>query len=416
MEDFNKISDKLEKYKQKHLLNFYNELTEKEKQELLRQIEEIDFEQILMLYEQAKKSIGLEEVFIEPLEYIDKYKIQEKKYNEYYNAGKEAIINGKYAVVTMAGGQGTRLGHNGPKGTYDIGLSSHKPIFELLCDKLKEAIKQFQVTIPWYIMTSKENNEQTIEFFKANNYFDYGEENIKFFMQGELPMIDTKGKILLEDKCHIKMAADGHGGIFESMYKNKIVEEMKSKGIEWIYIGGVDNILAKLADAFFIGVTIIENKVSAGKSVIKENPEEKVGVFCKKDGKPSVIEYIEITDELKNKRTQNGELVFGEAHILCNLFNISVLNKLSIKKLPYHVAFKKAKYINEKGELIEPVEPNSYKFESFIFDAFEDMENMIIVRGKREEEFAPVKNRDGVDSPKTARELYEAFYDIRGEK
>jgi len=259
-------------------------------------------------------------------------------------------------------------------------------------------------------MTSKDNNEQTINFFEDNNYFGYGKENIKFFMQGELPMLDTNGKVLMEDKWKIKLAADGHGGVFEAIIKNGILDDMKKKGIEWVYIGGVDNILAKLVDAFFVGVAISENKVSAGKSVIKANPKEKVGVFCKKNGKPSVIEYTEISEELANKTADNGELLFGESHILCNLFNVSVLDKIEHEKLPYHIAFKKAQYLNENGEMIKPEEPNAYKFESFIFDAFEDLDNMIIVRGRRAEEFAPVKNKEGVDSPETAKKLYEDYW------
>lgn len=405
------IIDKLKQYNQEHLLTFYNELTKEEKEKLLNQISKIDFEQMKQLYLKTKEKPEIEECSIEPLEYIDKYKLSKEKYNEYYNAGMQAIKQGKYAVVTMAGGQGTRLGHDGPKGTFDIGLASHKPIFEILCDTLKRAVKKFNVVIPWYIMTSKENHKETTEFFNKNNYFGYGAENIRFFKQGELPMLGLNGEILMDSKSHIKEAADGHGGIFEAMLKNNILEDMKQRGVEWIYIGGVDNVLAKLVDAFFVGTAIQEKKVSAGKSVIKANPQEKVGVFCKRNNKPSVIEYTEISEELANKLNDSGELMFGESHILCNLFNISVLEKLNKQKLPYHVAFKKAKYLNSEGEMVEPTEPNAYKFESFIFDAFGDIDNMIIVRGKREEEFAPVKNKDGVDSPETARKLYEAYWE-----
>lgn len=409
--NFESVIEKLKAYKQEHLLTFYNELDEVQQKDLLQQICEIDFEQMKNLYLKTQEKIDIDHSKIDPLEYIDKYKVSKEDYDKYYSAGEKVIREGKYAVVTMAGGQGTRLGHPGPKGTFDIGLESHKCIFELLCDILKDASKSFETTIPWYLMTSKENNEETKSFFEKNNYFNYGKENIKFFTQGELPMLDLNGKILMENKSLVKQAADGHGGVFEAICKNGVLQDMENKNLEWVYIGGVDNILAKLVDPFLAGVAIVENKVSAGKSVVKVNPEEHVGVFCKRNGKPSVIEYTEITDEMANMRDENGELLYGESHILCNLFNISVLEKLKEEKLPYHVAFKKAQYMDETGNIVKSDKPNAYKFESFIFDAFSDIDNMIVVRGKREEEFAPVKNKEGVDSPETAKELYEKYWE-----
>jgi UDP-N-acetylglucosamine pyrophosphorylase len=305
----------------------------------------------------------------------------------------------------MAGGQGTRLGHNGPKGTYEIGLESHKSIFELLCDTLKKASSNFEIKIPWYIMTSRENNKETVEFFEKNNYFNYGKENIKFFIQTELPMVDEEGKILLEEKWKIKKASDGHGGIFKSMYEKGIIDDMKNKGIKWIFINGVDNILANMVDDLLLGIAIDKNVLVAAKSIVKSYPEEKVGVFCKKNGKPSVVEYTEITKEMSEERDENGELKFGESHILSNLFNIEALIKMKENNFQYHVAHKKANYI-KNGELIKPTEPNAYKFESFLFDAFELLDDIVIMRVKREDEFAPIKNAQGVDSPETAKKLY----------
>lgn len=312
----------------------------------------------------------------------------------------------------MAGGQGTRLGHNGPKGTFDLGLDSHKSIFEILCEHIKEARAKYGVDIPWYLMTSDENNDDTVKFFEEHNYFDYPKTAVKFFKQGKLPMLDTNGKILLDEHGMIKQAADGHGGIFEAMRKNGILYDMQEKGIEWIFIGGVDNVLVKMVDPVLTGLMVSENTLSGGKSVVKACPEERVGVFCKKDGKPSVIEYTEISKELSEALDENGELLYGESHILCNQFNISLLEEISKNKLPYHVAFKKASYLDVSGNLVEPTEPNAYKFEAFIFDAFSIADNMSILRVKREEEFAPVKNATGVDSPETARALYKAFHGI----
>jgi len=259
-------------------------------------------------------------------------------------------------------------------------------------------------------MTSKENNEATIKFFEENNYFNYEKQNVLFFIQQELPMVDEKGKVLIDEEYNIKKASNGHGGIYNLMEQQNIIKNMKEKGIKWIFIGGVDNILAKMVDALLLGLAI-ENKVLlAVKSVVKKSPEEKVGVFCKKNGKPSVVEYIEISKEMSEERDINGELKFGESHILCNLFNIDFIEKVSKTSLPYHTAYKKANYINEDGKIIIAEKPNAYKFEAFLFDAFDQIDNMVVLRVKREEEFAPVKNLNGEDSPKTARELYLNFH------
>lgn len=408
------IRKKLKKFNQEHLLEHYEKLDETHKKELINQINNIDFPLIESLYKSTKKEEKNNEDKIEPIEYLDKFKLNDK-YKYYENIGKQAIKDGKLAAVTMAGGQGTRLGHDGPKGTYDIGLESHKSLFELLCDSLKEEGKKYGVTIPWFIMTSKENNESTIEFFNKNKYFGYEKDkNLFFFIQGELPMIDTEGKILINEDGLIKLAADGHGGIYESLVRSKMTEQMKHMGIDWVFIGGVDNCLVKMVDPVLMGIAI-DNKVTvACKSIVKANPHEKVGVFCKRNGKPNVIEYSEITDEMAEATDENGELLYGESHILCNLFSIEAVERMGAKPLPYHVAYKKAKYLNKEGEIVEPTSPNAYKFEAFLFDAFGEVDEMAVLRVKREEEFAPVKNADsaGVDCPSTAKELYIKYYNL----
>lgn len=404
------LESKLKRYNQEHLIDYYNKLEEGElKNKLLNQLHIIDFEKVDNLYRNIKKEFKNEKDVIEPIVYWDKERLG-GKYDFYQEIGEEAIKSGKLAAVTMAGGQGTRLGHNGPKGTFDIGLDSHKSLFELLCDGLKQAKEIYDVEIPWFIMTSRENNEQTINFFEKNKYFGYKKNNVYFFMQGELPMVDTEGKIIIGENGLIKEASDGHGGVYGSLAKNQMLDKMRELGIEWVFIAGVDNCLAKMVDPILMGLAIYHNAKGAGKSVVKLSPEEKVGVFCKKNGKPSIVEYSEISKEMSEARDAAGELLFGESHIICNLFNISALEKIGKMHLPYHSAFKKATYINENNEVVVPTSPNAYKFESFLFDAFEELDNMIILRVKREEEFAPCKNATGPDSPETARNLYNNFY------
>lgn len=403
---YEKVKEILKENKQEHLLIWYDKLIEQKREQLLDRILTIDFEQINELYKQAKQKKDFKECKVEPLSYIDKEKLSKEEKEKYEAEGIKEIQEGKYAVVTMAGGQGTRLGHNGPKGTFELEVGEKKPLFTLLAQTIKDANKKYNTTIPWYIMTSRENNYKTTEFFKRHDYFGMGEENVKFFIQNELPMVDVKGKILVDETGMIKDAADGHGGIFEAMNQDGIIKDMKKRGIKWIFIAGVDNVLAKMVDPILTGLAIENKCLAAGKSVVKSNPKERVGVFCKKDNKPSVIEYTEITDEMAEARDENGELLYGESHILCNLFNIKAIEEIAKNKLPYHSAFKKAKYIDKNGVIVVPEVPNAYKFEAFIFDAFERLDDMAIMRVKREEEFAPVKNAEGVDSPETAAKLY----------
>ena len=411
-EDLEMIKKTLKKYSQEHLLNGYEKLDGVKQKQLLDQIEHTDFELINSLYNNTKKELQPSDNSISPIEFLDKEKLN-GYYKGFQETGEKAIRDGKLAAVTMAGGQGTRLGHKGPKGTFDIGLDTHKSLFELLSDSLKEQGKNYDVTIPWFIMTSEENNNETIEFFEKNRCFGYEEgKNLFFFKQGELPMVDTEGKILIGEDGLIKEAADGHGGIYEALVKNGMTKKMRELGVEWLFIGGVDNCLVKMVDPLLMGIAIQKQVTAAGKSVVKANPKENVGVFCKKNGKPSVVEYTEIPEEMAQARDERGELIYGESHILCNLFNINAVERMGTKPLPYHSAFKKATYIDKNGNKVVPDGPNAYKFEAFLFDAFGELDDMAILRVKREEEFAPVKNATGVDSPETARELYKKFYQL----
>ena len=225
-------------------------------------------------------------------------------------------------------------------------------------------------------------------------------------------MIDTEGKILIGEDGLVKLASDGHGGVYESLIKNGMINKMKELGVEWVFIGGIDNCLVKMVDPVLMGMAIDKKVDAAVKSVVKANPHEKVGVFCKKNGKPGVVEYTEISEEMAESTDENGELLYGESHILCNLFNIKAIERMGENPLPYHIAYKKATYIDKDGNKVIPDGPNAYKFEAFLFDAFGTLDSMAVLRVKREEEFAPVKNATGVDSPETAKKLYEDYYNL----
>ena len=329
----------------------------------------------------------------------------------------DVVKKGQYAVVTMAGGQGTRLGHNGPKGTFKLDVyGKGKYLFEILVDNLKEANQKYGITINWYIMTSKENNSATVEFLEKNNYFGYDKNFVKIFTQSEMPLIDTEGKLLMGKDYKIREASDGNGGTYSSLRRSGCLADMKEKGIKWVFIGSVDNALLKMVDVTLLGMAIDQGVQIASKSVVKANPHERVGVFCKMNGHPKVIEYSELPEKMAEEIDENGELRYGESHIMCNLFTIEAIEKISKEPLIYHSAFKKNSYIDENGKEIVPDSPNSYKFEAFIFDSFELFDDIAILRGKREDDFAPVKNKEGVDSPKTAKELYEKYWERQNQK
>lgn len=401
----------LEKYNQQHILEYLKLLTEEEKNELEKQILTIDFEQLKELYESTKRQPKIEEKKIEHIPYIDKEKISNSTKQELEKIGRKIISSGAYAVLTMAGGQGTRLGHIGPKGSYAINTKNGiKYLFEIIIDTLKRAKEKYGVTIPWYIMTSKENNNETLEFLEEHNYFGYDKTKVTLFLQGELPLVNIEGKIILDKEKKIKEAANGNGGIYKAVKNSGLLDEMKRDGIEWIFISNVDNILSNFVDPILLGLTIKENNKIAAKSVAKNDPYEKAGVFCKMNNKVKVIEYIDLPSEMAEQRDENGELVYGELNISTYLYNRSIFEELAEFKLPYHAAFKKSAYLETTGKIIEPDEPNIYKFEAFIFDTFVKYNNITILRVKREDEFAPVKNRTGVDSPETAIKLYNEFY------
>ena len=388
--------EKLNKYHQEHILELMSKLKDTQKQEIIDQILKIDFDKISELYENTKKVKEIDQNQITPINYIDKEKIDIKEKEELQKLGEQLIKNDQYAVVTMAGGQGTRLGFSGSKGTYklDIGAKG-KYIFEILADNLKKSKKLYNMLPYWYIMTSSENNKQTIDFFEKHNYFEYNKEKVKFFKQASIPMLTKEGKLVLENN-KIKTASDGNGGVFLALNKEKMIEDMKSNNIKLAYLCGVDNIMVNAIDPIFIGLMLKQNMQIASKSVHKAYPEEKVGVFCKRNGKPSIVEYIELSENMRNERNKNGELVYGEANTLSHLLSVEAIEKVANQNLKYHLAIKN----------------DLYKFEKFYFDAFPYLDDMLVMRVKREEEFAPIKNKEGVDSPKTAIEIYEKYYKV----
>ena len=399
----------LKKYNQLHLLVSYNGLTDEEKEELLQSISEIDFEQAISLAKVSKEQINLGE--ITPVTSVTDTDFSADEKREIQALGRNIISNGEYAVITMAGGQGTRLGHSGPKGTFKLALNTgDKYIFQIFIENLQAAYEKYGVYINWYVMTSVANHEETVAFFESNNYFGYPKEKVTFFRQGELPITDTDGNLVLESKEKVFKAADGNGGIFNALSKNGITNKLKADGVKWVLVTGVDNILVNMADEMYIGLTARSNTFNGVKSIEKTIPNEKVGVFCKRGGKPSIVEYSEMDDDMRNAKAEDGSLLYKDANIVNHLLSIELLEKIQDERLPIHRAHKSLNYIDRDGNFVIATDPNLFKYECFIFDYFNMVDDVMIYRVDRNKEFAPVKNKEGADSPYTATELYNALH------
>ena len=368
----------LKKYGQEHVLAYYDELNEEEKQSLLLQIGEIDFSMFDVLKEKgtAGKTGSITPTAALTLDTIKEYEFA------YKVLGETAIQKGQLALVMLAGGQGTRLGFDGPKGTYNIGL-----------------------TRDLYIMTSDKNYAATTAFFAEHKNFGYKEEYLHFFKQELVPSVDFYGKILMEGPSKIVLSPNGNGGWFSSMKRAGLVEQLDKEGIRYINVFAVDNVLQKIADPVFLGAMMMEDYQSAAKVVKKADPYERVGVLCNLDGKPHIVEYYELTDDMRFEKNANGDYAYNYGVILNYIFPVDQLKVLLNENMPLHAAKKVIPYMNEKKELVKPAEPNGYKFETLALDMLQFMNDCLPFEVVRDYEFAPIKNAEGVDSPETARAL-----------
>ena len=410
MNETEQIIEILTNNNQTKVLELLKNVTEEQRKQLVKELLKVDFNQVKRLYINKDKKNKKEDI-IEPIKYVDKNKLNSKQKSELQKLGEKVLRQNQYAVVTMAGGQGTRLGWKGPKGTFKLDVGENgKYIFEILAETLKKTTSKYGKEVYWYIMTSIDNNNETVKFFEEHNYFGYNKEKVKFFIQNILPLTDFDGNILFDKDLKVKEASDGNGGVFEALKKSKMLDDMKLHNIKWVYVCGVDNIMANMIDEILLGLAIKNNVPSASKSVKKAYPEEKVGIFCKKNGKPAIIEYIDMDEKMIYAEDEQGELLYGESNIVGHLFNIESLEKMTNYNFDYHCAKKKNSYIDENLQEVIPEETNTYKYEAFIFDGFEYLEDMVILRVNREEEFAPIKNQKGVDSPETAKQIYEKYF------
>ncbi|MBE5905445.1 MAG: UDPGP type 1 family protein [Lachnospiraceae bacterium] len=384
---------------QLHLLKFYEELSEEGKQALVDEIAATDFS-VIERADAQEKGRGK----ITPIKALTLDEIWEKE-DEYRKEGLAAIKRGEVGAVLLAGGMGTRLGSDNPKGMYNIGLTKEVFIFQRLIENLMDVVEEADSFIHLFVMTSDKNHEKTMEFFEEKEYFGYKKEYVHFFKQDMAPATDYEGKIYLENKGKLATSPNGNGGWFGSLYNSGLDMCIHEEGIKWLNVFAVDNVLQRMADPVFVGATIKGGYVSGSKVIRKAAPDEKVGVICLEDGRPSIVEYYELTEELMNAKDEKGEPAYNFGVILNYLFRVDALEKILTSPLMLHVVEKKIPCINENGEEIKPTEPNGHKYETLILDMVHMMDNNLPFEISREKEFAPIKNKTGIDSVESAREL-----------
>ena len=403
----------LQPHNQEHLLKYWDDLGEEQKNNLTEEIKKINFvelDKLIKEYVLQKPEQKIPEDLYPPEFYPETPKDSDQK--KYYKKAKEKgvalIQQSKVAAFTVAGGQGSRLGFDGPKGTYPITPVKGKTLFQYFAEVIIANERRYGCVIPWYIMTSSLNNRQTQDFFEENGFFGLKRDNVIFLVQGTMPAIDYDGKIVMEDKSSIALAPNGHGGSLLALRTSGALADMERRGVEYISYFQVDNPLVSIINPLFIGLHSLNCSEMSAIMLSKTGPYEKLGNFCMSEGKLMIIEYSDLPNELAEKRNEDGSLAFiagsPAIHIIGRTF-VERLTESGTIQLPWHRADKKVVHLDEDGDKVTPEEPNAVKLETFIFDALPLAGKTVILEAKRENEFAPTKNKTGVDSVESCRQM-----------
>lgn len=413
LQDFDALNAHLKTYNQQHLLEYWQQLNESQRAQLTNQINEIDMAKVdtwVENYVKKETSVEIPPNFSPAPSYPpDPNTTQLKqKYQQAIEIGQNLIKQGKVAMFVVAGGQGTRLGFDGPKGNFPVSPIKNKTLFQIFAETIKAAQIKYNATCPWYIMTSPLNYQATVEIFQSNSYYGLNSKDVIIFQQGTMPNFSFDGKILLADKDKVACSPDGHGGSLKALYKSGPVDDMKRRGVEILSYWQVDNPLVKIVDPLFIGLHSMDKSQMSSKALLKGYPKEKVGNFCLVDGKVTVIEYSDLPDDVAEKTNDDGSLVFEIGSIGIHLISrdfIEQLNSGGDFSLPFHRAVKKISHIDKSGQVLKPTDPNGVKLETFIFDALPLAQNSMVLQTLRSEEFAPIKNAKGLDSPQVTKQM-----------
>lgn len=394
---------------QSHIFRWWDEITPSGKKHLLKQTATIDIQFVHKLFNDNlhKTKNTLQGDLVPPHSItVPKNASERELAQRVRQIGEASLRRSEIAVLTVAGGHGTRLGSNGPKGALPIAPISGKSVFQLHAEKIRAVQQKYHTCIPWYIMTSETNDRVTQDFFQSHRFFGLDPKHVCFFTQGMLPAVDLNGKLLMNSKSNIVMSPNGHGGTILALKEKGVLKNMEAGGIKNIFYCQVDNALIKIADPVFIGHHLKNEAEISLKIVKKRHPEEKVGIVVHSNGHLQVIEYSELSREDMYARNGDGTLKYDAGNIAVHMININFLEKIYQHgdALPFHAALKKEPYIDEKGDTINPETNNAIKFESFIFDVMKYVEKDVIMEVPREDEFSPIKNMDGENSPATARQ------------
>ncbi|KAM8871936.1 UDP-N-acetylhexosamine pyrophosphorylase-like protein 1 [Synchiropus picturatus] len=421
MSRLEEIRQRLASAGQTHVLHFWPELSEEERDAFLNELSQLDLAGLKAHCEgaarAAESSADRLDQHMQPVppEFIGSVKKSDAdSLTEWEKEGLLQISQNHVGVLLLAGGQGTRLGVQYPKGMYKVGLPSGKTLYQIQAERIQQIQRVVdkklgsKCTVPWYIMTSDFTLAPTKNFFKENNYFGLDPSNVIMFEQRMIPTVSFDGKLILQNKGKLAMAPDGNGGLYRAMVDNKVLEDMKRRGVEFLHVYCVDNILVKMADPVFIGFCVSKGADCGAKVVEKAYATEPVGVVCRVKGVPQVVEYSEILETTAQLRGPGGELVYSAGNICIHFFTRAFLEDVAENyesKLTPHVAKKKIPFVDEHGNLVKPTKPNGIKMEKFVFDVFPFSRNLVVFEVTREDEFSPLKNADGAatDSPTTAR-------------
>jgi len=394
---------------QEQVFRFWNELTPPSQRKLLTQLDEFDFQFIRALADRYLLSPD-ENKFqgrLEPASIIapDSGGSNPRRKCEAQRLGEKALEANQVAALVVAGGQGTRLGFNGPKGIFPVGPITQRSLFQLFAEKVRALEARYHTHVPWYIMTSQQNDAATKSFFEEQHFLGLDINQTHFFTQGVMPALTPNGKMILDAKDHVFVNPDGHGGTLVALHRSGALEQMRRQGIRWVFYFQVDNVLVKMCDPLFLGYHILRDAEMSAKVVPKRDPYEKVGVIGQVDGKVKVIEYSDLSLEEMEARNADGQLKYNGGNIAIHILNVAFIEKLVKNgiKLPFHKAFKEIPTVDEHGRVIMPKQPNGYKFEMFVFDALPLAREVVVMEVRREFEFSPIKNASGFDSPETAQ-------------